>query len=274
MDGIGIHLTMWENGELQEKDLEVSDRWEIHTAHLVTITINEIKVSLHQKPHALNYDKIGVGACVWEGELLLAAYLCSLPRHRFMGARCIELGAGPGLAGLFMAKMGAKVVLTDKASVLDLLQDNVDLNGLRTATNERHSSTLVGCGYDPGLPKLFGRMGAQCGTADVRALEWGAEGYEELVASLAPQEWVLAADCCYIDNEGDSPSTPHFVTACHGLCGPTTQCLVSFELRSEAVKEVFLRETARLFSKVTRIPTSSLPRGCRVEHIELYQLQI
>lgn len=26
-----------------------------------------------------------------------------------MGARCIELGAGPGLAGLFMAKMGAKV---------------------------------------------------------------------------------------------------------------------------------------------------------------------
>lgn len=43
-------------------------------------------------------------------------------------------------------------------------------------------------------------MGAQCGTADVCALEWGAEGYEELVASLAPQEWVLAADCCYIDN--------------------------------------------------------------------------
>lgn len=25
MDGIGIHLTMWENGQLQEKDLEVSE---------------------------------------------------------------------------------------------------------------------------------------------------------------------------------------------------------------------------------------------------------
>lgn len=63
-----------------------------------------------------------------------------------------------------------------------------------------------------------------------------------MCASLAstPIDWVLAADCCYVDGEleqhgGSSPSTTHFVRACHALCGPSTRCLVSFELRSSQV---------------------------------------
>lgn len=31
-----------------------------------------------------------------------AAYLSALPRHRYIGARVVELASGPGLAGLFM----------------------------------------------------------------------------------------------------------------------------------------------------------------------------
>lgn len=42
---------------------QVSDRWEIHTAHLVTVTINEIKVSLNQK--------VGAGQCVVAKEIFL-----------------------------------------------------------------------------------------------------------------------------------------------------------------------------------------------------------
>ena len=68
---------------------------------------------LQQEPHALGAARMGVGACLWEGELLLAAYLASLPAHRFMGARVVELGSGPGLVGLMLARMGAKVVITD-----------------------------------------------------------------------------------------------------------------------------------------------------------------
>ena len=35
-------------------------------------------------------------------------------------------------------------------------------------------------------------------------LEWGKAGYEDTVRQLAsvPVDWVLAADCCYIDNVG------------------------------------------------------------------------
>ncbi len=34
----------------------------------------------------------------------------------------------------------------------------------------------------------------------MEALEWGADGYEALAASLGPADWVVAADCVYIDN--------------------------------------------------------------------------
>ena len=47
------------------------------------------------------------------------------------------------------------------------------------------------------------RRGAATGFAEVQELEWGADGYENVVALLAsggPVDWVVAADCCYIDN--------------------------------------------------------------------------
>jgi hypothetical protein len=34
--------------------------------------------------------------------------------------------------------------------------------------------------------------------------------------SLLKPDLVLAADCCYIDQDGQSPSTPHFIQACKG----------------------------------------------------------
>lgn len=97
---------------------------------------------------------MGVGACVWEGEvrgkgleilsllcrlqtpileaivpqLFLAAYLAYQPRHRFMGQRVIELGSGPGLAGILLAKLGSRVWISDIKKVLPLIQRNLELN--------------------------------------------------------------------------------------------------------------------------------------------------
>lgn len=49
------------------------------------------------------------------------------------------------------------------------------------------------------------RRGSVSGFAEVEELEWGKAGYEDTVRQLAstPVDWVLAADCCYIDNVGD-----------------------------------------------------------------------
>ena len=140
------------------------------------------------------------------------------------------------------------------------------------------------------------RRGSVSGFAEVEELEWGKAGYEDTVRQLAsvPVDWVLAADCCYIDNvgsgvgmvthwacsglcmtlvarvvkpwcndgmgkhtdncfplrglmqEGESPSTPHFIRTCHGLCGDSTRCLVSFELRSNQVGQ-WLRNVSSLW---------------------------
>ncbi|GAX73872.1 hypothetical protein CEUSTIGMA_g1322.t1 [Chlamydomonas eustigma] len=256
MEGIEIKIVCWEDGCRVEKELDKTDRWTLHTAVELQVTLpwaNNVMIRLKQEPHALNASRMGVGACLWEGELFLAAYLATLPVHRFIGARVIELGSGPGLIGLMLAKLGAKVIITDIQKVLSLAEHNVKLNGLLVEQ----------------------RRGAVSGYAEVQELEWGKEGYEQVVSSLAsaPVDWVLAADCCYIDNEGESPSTEHFIRTCHGLCGESTRCLVSFELRSNQVKSVFLKEAARAFSRVERIPSKSLPKGCQIDHIELYDLQ-
>lgn len=44
------------------------------------------------------------------------------------GLNVIELGAGTGLAGLVCARLGARVVVTDKAFVLPLIAANTRLN--------------------------------------------------------------------------------------------------------------------------------------------------
>lgn len=46
------------------------------------------------------------------------------------GTRCVELGSGMGLVGLVMARLGANVFLTDKASMLSVLRTNIAKNWL------------------------------------------------------------------------------------------------------------------------------------------------
>ncbi len=65
-------------------------------------------------------------------------YACTLSaQHNAMltqpyvaGKRCIELGAGVGLVGLALARLGAQVTLTDKPALLSLLRGNVAKNWL------------------------------------------------------------------------------------------------------------------------------------------------
>ncbi|GFR43932.1 hypothetical protein Agub_g5070 [Astrephomene gubernaculifera] len=253
MEGLSITVKGWEDGQRFERQLETTDRWVLHAADELTLTLSDgNSVTIKQQPKAINATRIGVGACVWEGELFLAAYLASLPLYRYIGARVVELGSGPGLVGILMAKMGAKVHITDIPRVLPLIEANIEANGV-------------------GLQQ---RRGAAAGFAVCEALEWGTEGYEAAAGRLAAErvDWCVAADCCYIDQEGTSPSTPHFVRTCALLCGPTTRCLVCFELRSSEVRRVFEQEAGRAFEKVERLPPHTLPKPCQVEHILLYEL--
>lgn len=64
-------------------------------------------------------------------------------------------------------------------------------------------------GLPPNRPHCRPQEGA--GWAEAGELEWGRPGWlEGPVRRLAEQgvDLVVAADCCYIDQDGKSPSTP------------------------------------------------------------------
>lgn len=213
----------------------------------------------------------------WQLSALRAA---AQPRHRYIGARVVELGAGPGLAGLMLAKLGARVAITDIARVLPLIEENIRLNGLSSAAPATTVSSGGGGGGGSG-GSVVGSVGGGIvsgGSAVAEELEWGKEGYLERAASLAGgpggADLVIAADVTYVDGDGASPSTEAFVAACRALSGPSTRVLVSFELRSAEVKAAFLAAAGREFSGVERLPQASLPKGWRAEHLELYQLRV
>ena len=150
--------------------------------------------------------------------------------------------------------MGAHVVATEIDKVLPLLRANVEANDL-----PMHAAAAGGGGW-----------------AAVEELEWGKEGWMQRVAVLAdsPPDLVLAADCCYVDGDGRSPSTPAFVQTCAGLCGPRTRVLVSFERRSPEVRRCLLEEARKVFRHVQAVPAAALPKPLRLEYCDLWELRL
>lgn len=243
----------WEDGERVHRALTSPDRWEVHAASQVLVTLGNLKLTILQQPAAIHGQKMGVGACLWDGALLLAAYLISQPQYKYVGARCIELGAGVGLVGMALAKLGARVTITDIEKVMPLCEANIKANKLPDR------ATAGGGGW-----------------AEGEELEWGKPGWMQRVKALAdpPPDIVLAADCCYIDNEGVSPSTPAFVETCAGLCGPATQVLVAFERRAPEVRTCFIEEAKKAFRHVEMVPMSQLPAPLRLDYCDLWVLKL
>jgi len=76
------------------------------------------------------YENAEEGSVVWDCSRSLLAHL-SAPASRELcrGARVLEIGAGTGVVGLALARLGsASVTLTDKQSQLPLLRRNVEHN--------------------------------------------------------------------------------------------------------------------------------------------------
>ncbi|KAG0375904.1 Methyltransferase-like protein 21D [Mortierella sp. AD032] len=97
-------------------------------------------LEIYEDPSGLLHG--GVGSTVWDTAIVLAKYLekTSVPSlvasstSQRTTLNILELGSGTGLVGLAIARMmsnaglRARIVLTDKANVLPLLQKNMEKN--------------------------------------------------------------------------------------------------------------------------------------------------
>jgi predicted nicotinamide N-methyase len=259
---VTLSFESWTDGERQTKTLVDSlDRWEVHAAETVTLTYatsdhaNQSIPPLRiiQAPRALANSKIGVGACLWDGAIILGAYLACQPRHTYIGCNAVELGAGVGMLSTLLCKLGArKVYATDLSKVLELLRRNAEANGCAEAM-------------------------------EVMALEWGVDtGWEEKADALKESlscgggypDLVVASDVTYHDNEASvQPDTVEFVKLCRRLCGPKTTVLIGLERRSGAVREGFVREIGRVFSDVRVVDmrkVKGFPKALVVDHIDVW----
>lgn len=246
-----IDFESWTSGCKEVKTLDHLDRWEVHCADELCVTLGDIQIQVKQKPRSLGSEKLGVAACLWDGALVVGAYLALQPRHRYIGCKVVDLGAGVGFLSVLLAKLGSRVYATDLGKVVDLLQENALANNI--------DDESMAC----------------------MELEWGSETCMKQASDLCFHGYpdlVIASDVTYIDNETVvQPDTVEFVKLCRALSGENTRILIGLERRSSQVRDTFIREVRREFGRVTMIDLSKvagLPRNLCVEHIDVWDISL
>mmetsp|Transcript_70184 Transcript_70184/g.195293 ORF Transcript_70184/g.195293 Transcript_70184/m.195293 type:complete len:363 (-) Transcript_70184:88-1176(-) len=155
----------------------------------------------------------GLGGRVWEVSLLFARVLehllSTMPR-----CRVLELGAGCGLVGGVLARLGHDVVLTDTPAMQPLLRANV----------------ASACDLVPGDHKAEVASADQRTTVSARAevLAWGDLSDAENIAASGPFDLVVGADVTYLSHVRVS-----VLKTLSWLCGPSTLVLLAHATRED-----------------------------------------
>lgn len=173
----------------------------------------------------------------WGCSLALIDLLMSRYRADFTkGLRVLELGCGLGIPGLVLASLGADVVLTDRNdkddrhhNVLELLEENISYNFMGP------------CNRPPGIGS---------GRAGVLEFNWGEEAAREFVAEHGEFDFVICADCVYQPVYGKS--WEELAASLDVLCGPSTECFVALQRRSEDNISGFLALLSDKYKFLTR----------------------
>ncbi|KAG8834578.1 hypothetical protein FRC17_008247 [Serendipita sp. 399] len=144
----------------------------------------------------------GCGGIAWPAGEVLSNYLVHRGPNHLVGKHVLELGSGTGLVGLVAAKLGAsKVIITDQFPLLDMMNQNVILNGL---------GDLV-------VPM---------------ELDWGNE-----LPQLGRIDVILAADCVYF--EPSFPLLVETLTALSKSASQNVEILFCYKNRRKADKRFF-----------------------------------
>ncbi|KAE9032059.1 hypothetical protein PR003_g9634 [Phytophthora rubi] len=168
---------------------------------------------------------LGIGGKLWDSCLVLTRYLAAR-RELLVGKQVVELGSGLGLVGIFCAKLGARVTLTDIQEVIPLLEYNIRLNFLQQSEGDE--------------PTKYPAKGGVAAVPVAREHLWG-----EPPRDLPSQPDVLVLSDVVYDPEGYAP----LVSSLEVLS--TTETLVLMAHRSRnPMEHQFFELLSRRFSCV------------------------
>ena len=129
MDGLGLGL-----GFVFEKWLD-TQMFTDHSAAVFRYNSASVELVLDQGRFEHTNKVDHTGTVVWDDAVLLARFLERKAARKpgcFEKKSVLELGAGVGLPGLLLAKLGADVVVSDRDEhAKELLERNIRQNGLR-----------------------------------------------------------------------------------------------------------------------------------------------
>jgi hypothetical protein len=158
------------------------------------ICFGDATLSIRQTPGAATGLRASNGGTVWNCAKALTRYLEACGAAEFRARRVVEVGAGVGLCGIAAATLGARVTLTDKRGMVDLLRDNIDANARAIA--------------------------AAGGEAAADAMAWGQPMHSLYrVDSLDGACTVLASDTVYHRADGEN-----LLYTMARLCGMDASC--------------------------------------------------
>lgn len=186
--------------------------------------------------------RLGFGASVYDASIALALFLESRS-ELVRGRRVLELGCGPGLAGIAAGLVGARrVVLTDgDTGSVELAQRNIELNGLAATCRARQY--------------LWGEL----------MLADGAK--EDTLATTTPSfDVVLGADivaCPYVE------AFEALLVSLRALVQPETLLLLAYKRRHGSERAFFARFEHEF--AVTEVPVAELHRDFQQGDIALFQ---
>jgi len=181
---------------------------------------------------------VPVGVKVWPICSVVCRHLCGGHEGTsFVGARCLELGAGTGFLGVVLARLGAQVVVTDVDDIcLRVAGVNARLNGLDLAPPPVDTS-LAGRGHAGDDVSV-----RAVGCCACLSLEFGAEQVKDFQSAIGPPgdfDYIFAVDVLYVDKTVE----PLFETV-RELLTPGGCFFLGFVRRHKGVTEE-LRRVAR-----------------------------